>query len=43
LGFEHHSSTVMMVKHLVNLISEPELAKVPNLEKVTAPLVHPRS
>jgi hypothetical protein len=42
LGFEQHSSTVMMVKHLVNLISEPELGKVPNLEKVTAPLVHPR-
>jgi len=42
LGFEQHSSTVMMVKHLVNLISEPELGKVPGLEKVTAPLVHPR-
>ncbi len=42
LGFEQRSSTVMMVKHLVNLISEPELGKVPGLEKVTAPLVHPR-
>jgi hypothetical protein len=42
LGFEQHSSTVMMVKHLVTLISEPELGKVPALEKVTAPLVHPR-
>jgi hypothetical protein len=42
LGFEPHSSTVMMVKHLVNLISELEPGKVPNLEKVTAPLVHPR-
>jgi hypothetical protein len=42
LGFEHHSSTVIMVKHLVNLIQEPETAKVPGLEKVTAPLAHPR-
>jgi hypothetical protein len=42
LGFEHHSSTVIMVKHLVNLIQEPEAAVVPGLEKVTAPLAHPR-
>ena len=42
LGFEQHSSTVMMVKHLVNLISEPEPGKVPSMEQVTAPLVHPR-
>jgi hypothetical protein len=42
LGFEHHGSTVIMVKHLVNLIQEPEAAVVTGLEKVTAPLVHPR-
>jgi hypothetical protein len=42
LGFERHSSTVIMVKHLVNLIQEPETAIVPGLEKVTAPLAHPR-
>ncbi|HSD84035.1 MAG TPA: hypothetical protein VLG46_09265 [Anaerolineae bacterium] len=42
LGFEYHSSTVMMVKHLVNLIQEPETAVVTGLEKVTAPLAHPR-
>jgi hypothetical protein len=42
LGFEHHGSTVIMVKHLVNLIQGPETAKVPGLEKVTAPLAHPR-
>jgi hypothetical protein len=42
LGFEHHSSTVIMVKHLVNLIQEPEAAVVSGLEKVTAPLAHPR-
>jgi hypothetical protein len=42
LGFEHHSSTVVMVKHLVNMIQEPETAKVPALEKATAPLAHPR-
>ena len=42
LGFEQHGSTVVMVKHLVNLIQEPEAAKVPGLEKATAPLVHPR-
>jgi RimJ/RimL family protein N-acetyltransferase len=42
LGFEHHGSTVIMVKHLVNLIQEPETTKVPGLEKVTAPLAHPR-
>jgi hypothetical protein len=42
LGFEHHSSTVIMVKHLVSLFQEPETALVPNLEKVTAPLAHPR-
>lgn len=41
LGFEHYGTTVSMVKHLVNLIQEPDAAKVPNLEKVTAPLVHP--
>ncbi len=43
LGFEHYSATVIMVKHLVNLIQEPETAKVAGLEKVTAPLAHPRS
>jgi hypothetical protein len=42
LGFEHHGSTVIMVKHLVNLVQEAEAAMVPGLEKVTAPLVHPR-
>ncbi|NTU62786.1 MAG: hypothetical protein HGB05_05130 [Chloroflexi bacterium] len=42
LGFEAHSSTVIMVKHLVSMIQEPETAKVPALEKVTAPLAHPR-
>jgi hypothetical protein len=42
LGFERHSSTVIMVKHLVSLIQEPETAIVPGLEKVTAPLAHPR-
>jgi RimJ/RimL family protein N-acetyltransferase len=42
LGFEQHGSTVVMVKHLVNLIQEPETAKVPSLEKATAPLIHPR-
>lgn len=42
LGFEAHSSTVIMVKHLVSVIQEPETAKVPALEKVTAPLAHPR-
>jgi hypothetical protein len=42
LGFEQHGSTVVMVKHLVNLVQEPETAKVPALEKATAPLVHPR-
>ena len=42
LGFEHHGSTVVMVKHLVSLIQEPEAALVPGLEKVTAPLAHPR-
>ena len=42
LGFAYHSSTVMMVKHLVNLIQEPETAVVTGLEKVTAPLAHPR-
>jgi len=41
LGFEPHSSTVMMVKHLVNLITEPEPGKVPALEKAATPLVHP--
>lgn len=42
LGFEYHSSTVIMVKHLVKLIQEPETAVVTGLEKITAPLVHPR-
>src|SRR5512143_2736718 len=42
LGFEYHSSTVIMVKHLVNLVQEPESAVVPGLEKATAPLAHPR-
>jgi hypothetical protein len=42
LGFEPHGSTVIMVKHLVSLIQEPEAAIVPGLEKVTAPLAHPR-
>ncbi len=42
LGFEHHGSTVVMVKHLVNLIQEPESAVVSGLEKATAPLAHPR-
>ncbi len=42
LGFEAHGSTVIMAKHLVNLIQESETAVVPGLEKVTAPLVHPR-
>jgi RimJ/RimL family protein N-acetyltransferase len=42
LGFETHGSTVIMVKHLVSLIQEPEAALVPNLEKITAPLAHPR-
>ncbi len=42
LGFEHHGSTVIMVKHLVNLVQEPEAAKVPGLEKAAAPLAHPR-
>lgn len=41
LGFEQHGSTVMMVKHLVNLVPEPESGKVPGLEKATAPLAHP--
>lgn len=41
LGFEPYGWTVLMVKHLVNLIAEPETGKVPALEKVTAPLVHP--
>ena len=43
LGFEHYRSTVIMVKHLVNLIQEPEAAKALGLDKVTAPLVHPQS
>jgi hypothetical protein len=42
LGFEHYDSTVIMVKHLVNMIQEPEAAAVPGLEKATAPLAHPR-
>jgi hypothetical protein len=42
LGFEQHGSTVIMVKHLVSPIQEPETAKVPALEKATAPLAHPR-
>jgi hypothetical protein len=42
LGFEHYGSTVVMVKHLVNLIQESEAAVVTGLEKVTAPLAHPR-
>jgi hypothetical protein len=42
LGFQHHGSTVIMVKHLVSMIQEPEPAKVTALEKATAPLVHPR-
>ena len=42
LGFVHHGSTVVMVKHLVNMIQEPETSKVPALEKATAPLAHPR-
>ncbi len=42
LGFEPYGSTVIMVKHLVSLIQEPEAAMTPGLEKVTAPLVHPR-
>lgn len=41
LGFEQYGSTVIMVKHLVNLIYEPEPAKVPALDNVTAPLAHP--
>lgn len=41
LGFEHYSATAIMVKHLVNLIQEPDAAKVAALEKVSAPLVHP--
>ncbi len=41
-GFEHHGSTVIMVKHLVSLIQDLETAKVPVLEKATAPLVRPR-
>ncbi len=41
LGFEHYGATAIMVKHLVNLVQEPEAAKVAGLEKVTAPLVHP--
>ncbi len=42
LGFEHHDSTVIMVKHLVKLAPEPEAAKTAALEKATAPLAHPR-
>jgi hypothetical protein len=42
LGFEHHSSTVLMVKHLVNMVPEPDTATVPGLDKATAPLAHPR-
>jgi hypothetical protein len=42
LGFEYHSTTGIMVKHLVSMIQEPETAKVPGLEKATAPLAHPR-
>jgi hypothetical protein len=42
LGFQHHGSTVIMVKHLVSMIQEPEPAKVPALETATAPLAHPR-
>ncbi len=42
LGFVPHGSTVIMAKHLVNLIQEPEAALVPGLEKATAPLAHPR-
>ena len=42
LGFVHHGSTVVMVKHLVSLVQESETAKVPALEKATAPLAHPR-
>ena len=41
LGFERCGSTVSMVKYLVNLIQQPEPVKAPNLEQVTAPLVHP--
>ena len=43
LGFEHYGSTVIMVKHLVNLIQEAETNKAPALDKATAPLVHPRA
>jgi RimJ/RimL family protein N-acetyltransferase len=42
LGFEHYGSTVIMVKHLVSLIQDLETAKVPVLEKATAPLARPR-
>jgi hypothetical protein len=42
LGFQHHGSTVIMVKHLASTIQEPESAKVPALEQATAPLAHPR-
>ncbi len=42
LGFEHYGSTVVMVKHLVSMIQEPETSKVSALEKATAPLAHPR-
>lgn len=44
-GFEPYASTVVMVKHLAKLISEPEAAKVNALEshaKVTAHVAHPR-
>jgi hypothetical protein len=39
LGFEPFSASAVLVKHLVNLVSDPELSKVPALEshaKVTA-------
>ena len=42
LGFAHHGSTVIMVKHLVSLIPDLEIAKMHALEKATAPLAHPR-
>ncbi len=42
LGFQHYGSTVIMVKHLVSLIQDLETAKVPALEKATAPLARPR-